>query len=299
MKKTLKKLLCLITAITLMFGFVPTAAITSHAASAKKLTLYTGEAVYVTDYYDVKSCSSSKKNVVSVKRDSQNKKHANIIAKKAGKATVTVKTANKTSKYVITVKDTSKQFNCSMSYITNGSSKSILLKAANKSTQAFDTVEVRYTLKDSSGTVLNEDSTKIYSVAMKKSGYTEIIYDRNLEVDLNQSYAEAVAVDRNLNKKSVDLTKQVNVKHSGDPIASGSSTELDVTLTSKNKNKNISANVVNYIFIYDSSDTLIYFTKRSAYLKGGATDTTVSKSYLSSQATYDHYKVETTAYGYK
>lgn len=77
MKKWMKKLLTLCLALTMVVSVI--APVTAEAKTrTKSITLYKGEAIYVTDYSKVKSASSSKKSVVKVEKDKKDNTHTNV-----------------------------------------------------------------------------------------------------------------------------------------------------------------------------------------------------------------------------
>lgn len=78
MNKVMKKLLCACLALAMLITIIPP--VTAEAATkTEKMTLYKGETVEITAFYGtIKSVSSSKKSVASVK-------------KKSGKAVITAK----------------------------------------------------------------------------------------------------------------------------------------------------------------------------------------------------------------
>ena len=90
MKKLGKKLMTLVVALAMIATVIPV--VNAEAATTKKVTMYVGEAFYTyVSGQKVKSVSSSDKNVVKASKDSDYKRQVNFTAKKAGKATITVK----------------------------------------------------------------------------------------------------------------------------------------------------------------------------------------------------------------
>lgn len=284
MKKWMKKLLTLcLAAAMVVTALVP---VTAEAATkTKSLTLYKGEAFYITDYSKVKSVSSSKKSVVKVAKDKENNTHANIFALKSGKATVTIKTGYGTKKYVITVKNPS--FSVKLKDMGDGN---VLLCVKNNTKQTFEDVEVQYTLKDADGNPCQSEVEKLHDVVAGKSVYKTIYYSTySLSVDFSKSSAKVVSVFHNPNYKYTNQSSKVTtkVKENGDKLA----------ITSKNPSKSVSISGANYVLFYDESGKIIYESTDYFYLSKGAVDT--SSIYAPSSLSYDHYVVKTVAYSSK
>ena len=281
MNKVLKRVItaCLTLAL---FVTVLSPVVAEAATKTRSLTLYKGEAIYVTDYNKVKSVSSSKKSVVSVAKDKKNNKNANITAKKTGKATVTVKTAAGTYKYNITVK----KLDVSVTMTDMGAGY-ILLTVKNNTKQTFTGVAVEYSLKDESGSEVAHDVEKLYDVVAGKTAYKTLYYSSySYTPDLTQCSAKAVAAERNPSYSYKNQTSNFSVKY-----------ELNdgkIVFTLSNKSKTTAINGKVYALCYDANDNVIGLVSTSAYLKGGAKDTT---SRLVSTGT-DHVKIVSSAYSY-
>ena len=101
MKHAMKRFVTFCLAVAMIATLLP-ATVAKAATKTENVTLYVGEKVYVTNYYDVTKVTSSNKKVVAAARDKENKSHANLTAKKAGTSNVTVATKHGTMKYILT-----------------------------------------------------------------------------------------------------------------------------------------------------------------------------------------------------
>lgn len=279
MKKWMKKLLTLCLALTMVVSVI--APVTAEAKTrTKSITLYKGEAIYVTDYSKVKSASSSKKSVVKVAKDKKDNTHTNVYALKAGKSTVTVKTKYGTTKYVITVKNTN--FTVELKDMGSGN---VLLCVKNNTKQTFDEIAITYSLKDEAGNVFDKDTVTIYDSVPGKWNYKIIYYSSyTYSADVAQSSGKVVALSHNPLRKYTNQSSKVKVssKEDGDKLV----------LKTSNKSKS-DVSGYNYILFYDESGRIIDMKSDLIYLKAGAMNSSsVSLPYEG----YDHYEVQTAAY---
>lgn len=281
MKKWMKKLLTLCLALTMVITVI--APITAEAKTrTKSITLYKGEAIYITDYSKVKSASSSKKSVVKVAKDKKDNTHTNVYALKSGKATVTVKTARSTVKYVITVKKPS--FSVNLKNLGNGN---VLLTIKNNTKQTFDTIVVEYTIRDAEGNECRKDTTTVNKVVAGKTVYEMIYYSSySIDADISQSSAKVVAMFHDPDYKYTNQSSKVTtkVKEDGDKLS----------VTSKNTSKKVSISGKNYVLFYDAEGSIIYEAWNSFYLSKGGVDT--STVYYPSSLEYDDYEIKTVAF---
>ena len=97
MKQTMKKLVTFCLAVVMIITLLP-AVPTKAATKTENLTLYVGEAIYVTNYYDVTKVTSSNKKVATVSSKGA------VKGIKAGKAVITVSANGVSKKVTITVK---------------------------------------------------------------------------------------------------------------------------------------------------------------------------------------------------
>lgn len=285
MNRLTKRILSAFLAMAMIVTLVPP--VTAQAATkTQKMTLYVGEAVNLSYYNaDIKSISSSKKSVVKVAKVKGEKRKATLDAKKAGKATVTVKTNKGNEKYVITVK----KFDISIK-MTEMAPGKILLTIKNNTSQTFNFIKVAYTLYSPDGEPLVKDEKTVDNVVAKKTVYDTISYSTyQYNVDVTQCVAKAKVYDlygggRSLSRKYKNQSSNVTVKDSIDG--------QKITLTSKNKSNKTSVQGNNYILLYDENGKVVDMLTSSFYLKAGGMDTN-SRSIYTEYATY---KIVTVAY---
>lgn len=289
MKQTMKRLVTFCLAVAMILTLFP-AMTAKAAAKTENLTLYVGEAIYVTNYYDVTKVTSSNKNVLTAAKDKEYKSHANLTAKKAGTSNVTVTTKRGTMKYKVTVKKLA--FDVKLTQLSEGE---VLVAVKNNTKQIFDYAYVTYTLKGADGAVLEKDKKMVDGLLPGKTSYAKIIYSTyDFTIDIGQCSGKVTAVDRSISAKYTDRSSKVSITDTMD---------MDVnpgyaTLTLKLKNKVSSAvSGTVYIMLYDASDKLIGVRPLSIFLKGSAVNTeTVKIDTQYSYPTYDHYKLATRAY---
>lgn len=102
MKKFMKQLMASAFVCAMVIALLPA---TVQAKTTKKsITLYKGEAIYYTDYSTVKSVKSSNAKVAKASKDKSADYKTNIVAKKAGKTNVTIRTKGGNAVVTVTVK---------------------------------------------------------------------------------------------------------------------------------------------------------------------------------------------------
>lgn len=287
MKHVWRKLAAICLAAALFVTLLP--GITAEAAT-KNITLYVGEQIYFTDYRDVAKVSSSNSKVVKAVKDKENKKNTNLTAKKAGKATVTIKTSGGTTKLNITVK----KLNFSVKALSVAGGY-VLLSVKNNTAQTFDKIALGYTFKDAQGQVVKQDSELVNRVIAKKTVYVSIYVGSSQAglLDLASCSAKVTQVSHEPSYVYKDVSSKVkaSVKDEKDE-----GNKITFSVTTKNTT-NQSVSGYNYIMIYDAGDALIGVEKRSFYLDKKAANTSTS-GYISKYTypTYDHYKIVTQAY---
>lgn len=259
-------------------------------AATKSMTMYVGEALSFTTYSKVSKVSSTKSKIVKATKNKENDIYADLIAKKAGKSTVTVKAKNGTSKLNITVKKL--DMPVTVKSIAGGY---VTFAIKNKTAQTFDKIQINYTLKDAAGETVKQDTEIVSHVIAKKTAYESVYVGSSQAelLDLSSCTAKVTAVthDPRYIYKDVSSKVKATVK---DEKEETNSIEFSVTV------KNTTSQSVSgyyYVMIYDANDTLIGVDKRSIYLSKKATNTSTS-GYISkySYPTYDHYKISVQAY---
>jgi len=189
MKNSMK---CFIALFVMALALSVTGITAQAATKTKKLTLYVGEKVEYTyiGIGSLKSVKSSKSKVVSAKKKSG---HSVMQAKKAGKATVTVKGTRGTFKYNITVKKPS--FSVSIQSLQN---EYALVNVKNNTSGFFDSVDVILTLKDANGNPIAQKTVFINYLGSKKTALDKLYYGSYDNVDISKT-TYSVSFSRNLN----------------------------------------------------------------------------------------------------
>jgi len=289
MKKLFKGIVTVCLALAMIVTMI--APVTAEAATTKSLTLYKGEAMYVSGLGTVKSVSSSKKSVVAASKDTTYSGRVNLTAKKTGTATITIKTSSSTVKYKITVK----KLDITVK-ITDLGDGYLLLAAKNNTKQTFSAVELTYTLKNAEGETVVKDTANVYDVVAGKTVYKKVYYSQSsYTLDVSQCTATATADDRSLSTTYKNASTKVTPTVTMTDKGSGT---LSLTVKSQNKLKSKSASGYHYIRIYDENGKLVDVLSVSFYLKAGAVDTVSRNVYFGSSVDVSNYtyKVTTVAY---
>ena len=240
MKITKKSLLSLVMALAIILS-VCVVSVPAEAASkkTKKVTLFVGEQLTVYPIGgSLKKVKSTKKKVCAVKKKSGN---ALLTAKKAGKATVNIKTTGGSFKYIVTVKKN--PFKIYYQPMENG----LLVSVKNTSSTFFRGVDVVATLCDKNGNPLNQKSAYVSYLGKGQTGY-DSIYSYDTSVDLSKTKFKISRWSRDLDYKSTNYSSKVNVKN------------IQGTSSSGNKEIKFSANC-NYSgkgTIYVAQDIICY-----------------------------------------
>ena len=294
MKKMMKRLVSFVVALAMIATMIPV--VNAEATTTKKITMYAGEAFYTyVSGQEVKSVSSSNKSIVKASKDSDYKRQVNLTAKKAGKATITIKVKgydNKTVtyKYAITVKKLS--FDTSFVSAAGGY---VCVGVKNKTAQTFDKVVIQYTFKDANGEVVAQNTNTVSRVLTKKTAYTNIyVGSSNMElIDLSQSSVKVTAVAHEPDYSYKDVSTKITVTPKDEVVNDRSVT---FNITSKNTTNQYIMGY-DYVMIYDEAGTLIGVEDYSLYLDKKETKTYSGASfYFSKYPNYDYYEIVTNAY---
>ncbi len=288
MNKLTKRVLSVFLALAMIVTILPP--VTAQAATkTEKMTLYKGEIVKNYVYGTLKSVSSSKKAVATVKKDSGN---AVITAKKPGKATISIKTNRGTFKYAVTVKKL--DVTATLSDMGNGN---MLLTVKNNTKQTFTYVSVDYVIKNDQGETIKTDTKLVDDVVAGKTVYDYVYYDSyHYTIDETLCSAKVVGDDRSLIAKYKNVTSSIKTTIDEDTSAADT---IKLTIKSKNTQKKEAAYVDHYVLIYNSMDQVIGLKTVSFYLKAGKLDTnstSIDTSKYSSYKDYAYHKVVTVAY---
>lgn len=249
MKRTIKT-------VMMVLVFVMAFAMTGSVSEAKtdKFTLFVGEEVgysYI-GMGTIKSVKSSKSKVVSAKKY---KNGSWMVAKKAGKATVTVKGARGTWKHNITVKKSDFKVNFSK---MSGNDRYCQVSVANNTSGYFDTFKVEATFRDASGNELYTNTEYFKYVGKKKTAnsslYMGSYYDK---VDLSKTTYK-LTFDRDIDYKYKDYSKKVTIT---DSVGKDKYNNDCVNIKAKTSYKGKGTIYIAYdIFFYDEAGNLLNIT---------------------------------------
>lgn len=259
----------------------------SARTTTKSVTLLKGEKYVCSAFIGrITSASTSKKSVISLKKSSTK---VTCTAKKAGKATVTVRmTGGTVYRYKFTVKNVKIQISCVSVHYTTGSvntTSDVALEIINKSGVFIPYAKYKVALYDQAGAELE---TKEYTVSDLVPGakiYKVITYYGNPVGGAR--LVGKVSGSRYNTNKYYNYSKKVKVSST----KSGATLQVRMKNTTK-KNVSGSADVV----FYGADGSIIYVRPCSFYLKSKeSTSTNVSLFSDMENATY---KIFTRAYAY-
>lgn len=294
MKIWMKRLLGVVLTLALVVTMIPVT--TARAATTKKkLTMYAGETFYYTIFGNgITSVKTSKKSVVTVKKDADNKNRIIFTAKKKGSAKLTVKCKDysdrtQTMELSITVKKPN--FSVKLQKMEDGY---VLLSLKNNTKQTFDQVLVQYVFKDADGEEVKSDSKIVYNVPAGGQVYEELMYENySYDVDIEESSAKVVEVAHSPQYKYTNANDKLDCKMSEEVVTDDyGSSQTVLTVNYKNKHKEKLEGTV-FFLIYDAEDHVIDVRELSVYIKGKASDTHDIKIY---NKNYDHYELKKAVY---
>ena len=273
-------------ALAMVISLIPVSP--ANAAKAKKLTMYVGESFYVTNYTKVKKVKSSKKSVVKVKKDKSANYKAILTAKKSGTSIVTVKTQRGTLKYKVTVKKLN--FKVKAKNLGDGY---ILLTVTNKTKQIFDSVKVRYTVKDENGNLITRETANVYSLIPGKASYAKVGYTAASGVSVAACKAGVIECDRQPSRTYKNRSSKVKVKAINEQETNdGVSFQVNAV---NNSSKTVSGTA--FILVKNASNQIIDVMPYSIYLKEHAVDSSITRTiYKNWLPDFDHYSIVTRAY---
>ncbi|MBQ5431339.1 MAG: hypothetical protein IIU28_06790 [Lachnospiraceae bacterium] len=243
----------------------------------------------------VTSVSSTNSKVVKVKKDKTAHYKAIALFKKAGKATVTVRVKGyrtyATKKYSFNVKKASSILKPSMKAIKSSSyTTNVLVSVKNNSKINFDSVKLSYSFKDSAGNTIETDTTSVFNLGAKKTGYASLASSNSRgNVDLSRSSIKVTSLSR---AKALGTGKTVG---SGSYIAKFDPSRKVMTFKNKNYKKTY-LTICAYIIFYDENGEITEVQRKSWSLKKGEVQTS---SVYEPYGGYSNYKVVTNAYASK
>ncbi len=259
-------------------------------AATENVTMYVGEKTFYRAHGIVSSATSTKKGIVEVGKSNQHGSYSEVemVAKKTGKSTVTVKTNNGTEKVNVTVKKLDMPVE-----VKHLSPSTITLVVENRADKVFETVEISYTLKDADGNVLTEDKKelKCFDICAKKTSYASIYVGRyRNQIDEASCTAKVTYLESYPVTVYTDVSDKVKATISDETEKDG---VIHYSVNLKNQ-VNDGVKGVCYIMLYDKDDKLIGVNYRMIVLgkKGtnGATMKAPSLFLRATYPTYDHMK---------
>lgn len=260
--KTSKKIITLFLSVALLVTLIPQTA--AHAATkTQKETLLVGEVVQYTPFLGtLKSVSTNKKAVATVKKKDGK---AVVTAKKAGKAVITIKSTRGTNKIKLTVKKAS--FTCNLKVLPDGY---VLVSVKNNTSIFVDSAEVAYTLRNPEGEVIENSTCNVYDLMPKKTAYARIYYNNyDFTVSEENSKAAVKSESRSLSAKYKSRVSTTKVDVTGEDTE-----ERKLTIKLQNKYSGSITGTIDILF-YDEAGNVSYYTYKSVYMKGNeiTTDT--------------------------
>ncbi|MBE5906432.1 MAG: hypothetical protein E7277_06510 [Lachnospiraceae bacterium] len=284
----LKKLAAAFLAIVMVITLIP--ATPANAAKAKKLTMYVGETFWASNYTTVKSVKSSKKSVVKVKKDSSANYKALLTAKKAGKATVTIRTQRGIIKYKVTVKKLN--FKVSAKDLGKGN---VLLTVTNKTKQIFDSVDVRYTVKDPNGNIITRKTVHVDSLIPGKASYAKAYFTLGAGVTVSSIKGGVIKAKRYPDRAYKNRSGKVNVKAINEQN-NGSEVSFQINAVN-NCSARVSGNA--FILVEDAANNIIDVKSYTISLQEHAVDSSITNKINKNLCPdYDHYKIVVRAYSW-
>ena len=287
MKKILSLLLACICAVSTIYV---SASVDTYAASKTAMvTLVKGEKIsFYPDPYgsNVKSVTSSKKSVVSAKKNPDESYQIVVTAKEKGTATVTAKTENGTKKFNFKVVGNAIKIKAIAQ--VDGY---LIYEIKNDTSVTYSSFAFDWTAKDSDGDVLKTGTEYISKLAAKSTAYTAVYVGYSSIPSLKKSTAKANFENSRhyLDYKYTNCTEKVKV----------TVTESfdDYAINFKVKVKNSVNDYVDFgadLVLYDCDDNIVDIINFSDCLGKKETTTKEGISYAGEE--YDHYEIFIRAY---
>ena len=261
-----RRLLGLCLAFALLFGISANVGgvTTSMAAGTvnHSVKLFVGEKLPIPiEKGGLKSVKTSQKSIVKVKKE--NEYGFYMIAKKAGTATVTAKIKKVKHIYNVTVSEaklvvSQESLVVKNSYYGNSFNSSLTFKIENKTAFHVGSATVKYSLKDTTGKVVENGSFVVNCFPPGSAAYHTVDYAMK-ETALKSSEASIESWIRDPNYDYVDMSSKFSVKQ--DPDNAGV-----YVITS---NADVEAAGVVDIMFCDSDGAVMYMETTSFYLPAG------------------------------
>ena len=253
--KARKRITALILSLALLVTLMPPSA-AKAATKTQSETLLVGEVVnYSPLLGTIKSVSTSKKAVATVKKKDGK---AVVTAKKAGKAVITIKSTRGTNKVKLTIKKA--DISCNLKLMPDGY---VLVSVKNNTSIFMDYATVAYTLRNPEGEVIEQKTCTVSDLIPKKTAYTKISYSSyNFTVSLENSSAKVESHSRSLSAKYTSRVSATMVTVTEEDTAS-----QKLSFKVQNTYSGSISGTIDFLF-YDESGNITYHTSRSIYLKG-------------------------------
>ena len=255
-------------------------------AATENVTMYVGEKTFYHAHGIISGATSTKTGIVEVAKNTKHSGYSEIemVAKKPGKSTVTVKTNNGTEKVNVTVK----KLNMPVK-VKHLSPSKITLVVENRTNKVFETVEISYTLRDADGNVLEEDKKelKAFDMCAKKTSYASIYVGKyRNQIDAASCTAKVTYLESYPVTVYKDVSKKVKATISDEKEQDGT---IHYNVNLKNE-YNDGVKGVCYIMLYDKDDKLIGVEYQMIVLgKKGTNGATMKRQSLFLRATYPTY----------
>lgn len=271
--KARKRIVALVLSLALLVTLMPQAAVQA-ATKTQSETLLVGEVVeYSPILGTIKSVSTSKKTVATVKK--KNGK-AVVTAKKAGSAVITIKSTRGTNKVKLTIKKA--DISCNLKLLPDGY---VLVSVKNNTSIFMDYATVAYTLKNPEGEVIEQKTCTVSDLIPKKTAYTKVYYNNyNFTVSLENSSAKVESHSRSLSAKYKSRVSATKVTVTEEDTAS-----QKLSFKVQNTYSGSISGTIDFLF-YDENGNITYHTYRSIFLKGKE----VTSNSVSTPAEYASYK---------
>ena len=251
--KAVKKLFALFLCAALIVSFAQQTN-AKAAVKTQKETLLVGEVVNYTPLLGtLKSASSSKKSVATVKKSAGK---AVVTAKKAGTATITIKSTRGTNKIKLTIKKA--DFTCGLKVLPDGY---VLLSVKNNTSVYVDSATIAYTLRTPEGETIAQSTRTVSDLMPKKTAYEKISYnDYSFTVSTENSSAAYAGGNRSLSakyKSRVSTTKATVTDE----------TDGKITLKVQNTYSGAVRGTIDVLY-YDEQGNVIYYNYYYVSMKG-------------------------------
>lgn len=272
--KTIKSIVAMLVMV-LALGCV---SISAEAATKNdKLTLYVGESISYS-YYGIGTVKSVKSNKSKIVKASKYKGGSKMVAKKKGKAKVTIKGTRGTWTTTVTVKAKPK-FTATLTPIVNEYSTDVIVKLKNNSDAYFEDVTVTIKYYDAAGIELGSTRRTLYYLGAKKTAtddWAVNVYPHD-EASIDWSKTTyAVEYNRSINYKYSDYSKKVKFTDKIVNVDGKNYVRVNVKVNYKGSNGIYPACSVCF---YDAAGNIVDIDQSFFYLSG-------SKKYRSKY--YDH-----------